>query len=220
LSPDPDLIELLRSRAQVEITTYTSTDANDLVNDDGMPASDAEEAELILFAAPSLAASTTAPQIHKIRLTSPEVETDGSGFVRKKPRSYYFADDVDRVKEEYQSVAVTAGMVHELSQIPWPGCVLPWKVRTISCAGLNEAVKSKKKTRKGKKTRIAIRKGIKAKESKNEEDERAKMVVDEQEREKRVRRNREKKLKKREREKAKKAAGANVVGDVPGDESD
>jgi hypothetical protein len=201
-----------------------------------MSASDAEEAELILFAAPSLAASTAAPQIHKIRLTSPEVETDGSGFVRKKPRSYYFADDVDRVKEEYQSVAVTAGMVHELSQIPWPGCVLPWKVRTITCAGLKrsvlighprkdftgmyEAVKSKKKTRKGKKTRIAIRKGIKAKESKKEEDERAKMVVDEQEREKKARRNREKKLKKREREKAKKAAGANVVGDVPGDESD
>ncbi|ORY15425.1 hypothetical protein BCR34DRAFT_642906 [Clohesyomyces aquaticus] len=214
-SPDPTLFELLRSRAHDEYI-FTPAELNGSEKD-GRTVSDADETELRLFAAPA----SSAPQSHKIRLTSPDAENGDPGFVVKRPRSYYFADRVDSEREkELQAAAVESEMVLQMANEPWPGCALPWKVWTISPAGIKKAVlvghpkslvtveeKPQKRRRKGKKTRIALRKKLQATQIKLAEKEKLTKEKEEAEREKRTRRNREKKVKKKAREKAKKLAG-------------
>jgi uncharacterized protein YbaP (TraB family) len=98
---------------------------------------------------------------------------------------------------------------------------LPWKVRKLSAAGMKKEVlvghpprlvaveeAISKRTRKGKKTRIALRKKMQATKDKREEQARLAKEKDEAEREKRTRRNREKKLKKKAKTQAKKVEGA------------
>jgi predicted ribosome quality control (RQC) complex YloA/Tae2 family protein len=139
----------------------------------------------------------------------------------KRPPSYYFADELDEKKEAMlQAVAIDGDTVKELAKLPWPGCALPWKVTKISPAGLQKAVlvghptevvavteEASKRRRKGKKTRIALRKKIEAAKAKQEEREKLAKAKEESEQAKRTRRNREKKLKKKAKEKAKKLAG-------------
>jgi hypothetical protein len=223
-SPDPDLEELLRSRIHGQFT-YTTTE--DAVQDAGP--SDEDEAELRLFAAPSNAP----PQMHKIRLSSPTADSGEPGFLVKKPRSYYFADEPTSDEEAaFQAAAIDGKGVLELSQLPWPGCALPWKVRNISPAGMRKEVlvghppmlatveeKIHKRTRKSKKTRIAIRKKLQVTKEKQSEQARLAQEKLEAEREKKTRRNREKKLKKKAKEQAKKAAeggSAPVAGEAEG----
>jgi hypothetical protein len=127
--------------------------------------------------------------------------------------------------------------VLELSRQPWPGCALPWKVRTISAAGMRKEVlvghpptlvtveeKVHKRTRKGKKMRIAIRKKLQASKEKEGEKERLAREKEEALREKKTRLNRERKikrLKKKAEERAKQSAdgdagaAGNVVDDSP-----
>jgi hypothetical protein len=140
----------------------------------------------------------------------------------KKPRTYYFADDPTSEEElMLEAAAIDGKTILELSNQPWPGCALPWKVQNISAAGLSKDVlvghppmlvtvneSAHKRARKGKKTRIALRK--KAQAIKNKREEQAKLAneKEEAEREKRTRRNREKKLKKKAKSQAKKLEGA------------
>jgi len=222
-SPDPELTQKLLSRVRDEFT-FTFTEPTDANNDNNSAAQDVveeeeEEAELVLFAAPTSAA----PQARKIRLESPGAGTGEPGFVVKRPRSYYFADELDSEKEEeYKASAIDAQTLLAMAREPWPGCRLPWKVTTISAKGLQKCVlvghplsqlmtveeKAKPRTRKGKKARIALRKKIKERAERKEREEREKREKEEAEREKRTRRNREKKVKKKMRDKAKKAEGA------------
>lgn len=210
-SPDPDLTELFRSRIQSEFTYTTVHDSFE--NAENNVGESDEEAELVLFAGPSQTGES-----HKIRLSSPDAGTGEPGLLVKRPRSYYFADEVTSEKEEeYKAVAVTGREVIGMSQIPWPGCAMPWKVRKLTPAGMIKAVlighpptlveleeQAKKKTRKGKKSRIALRKKMQAAENRQTEQARLAKEKEEAEREKRTRRNREKKVKKKAREKAKK----------------
>jgi hypothetical protein len=229
-SPDPDFTELLRSRAHNEFTftaAHINTDEN---NDNAAQDDEEDETELVLFAAPSSAA----PQANKIRLESPDAGTGEPGFMVKKPRSYYFADEVTSDKEtEYEASAISAETVLSLSRQAWPGCALPWKVRTITPTGLQKSIllphsgemftieeKVHKRSRKGKKSRIALRKKVRSREEKKVEEERKKAEAEETEREKRTRRNREKKVKKKAREKAKKAAVAGEQADTEENEMD
>ena len=140
----------------------------------------------------------------------------------KKPRSYYFADDpTEEDRLRLQAAAVDGETISDLSKLPWPGCALPWKVKKLSPAGMKREVlvhhPSKlvtveetvhKRARKGKKTRIALRKKMQANKDKHEEQARRAKEKDEAEREKRTRRNREKKLKKKAKSQAKKLEGA------------
>lgn len=190
--------------------------------------SDEEETELRLFAPPSNAPADAPPQTHKIRLSSPAADSGEPGFLVKKPRSYYFADEPTSDEEAaFQAAAVDGRSVLELSQLPWPGCALPWKVRTISPAGMSREVllghppmlvtvddRAQKRTRKSKKTRIATRKKLQATKEKLSEQARLAQEKEEAEREKRTRRNREKKLKKKAKDQAKKAGDGNqAVGE-------
>lgn len=221
-SPDPDLTELFRSRIQSE---FTFTTVDESLEDAGNNAEESEEeAELVLFAGLSQTVES-----HKIRLSSPDAGNGEPGLLVKKPRSYYFADDITSEKEEeYETVAVTGKEVIEMSQIPWSGCALPWKVHKITPAGMKKAVlighlptlvaleeHAKRRTRKGKKSRIALRKKMQAAENKQTEQARLAKEKEEAEREKRTRRNREKKVKKKAREKAKKEAAGGPEEPTP-----
>lgn len=221
-SPDPALTELLRSRSHVQ---YDFTDAVISAQDfqENLEHSD-DEAELILFAG----TPNTHHSSHKIRLSSPDASTGEPDLLVKKPRTYYFTDEPSIEKqEELRASAVTAEAVLEMSRIPWPGCALPWKVQTLTAAGMKKTVlvghppslftiedRVQKRTRKNKKTRIALRKKRQAAKGKEEERARLAQEKEEAEREKRTRRNREKKVKKKAREKAKKQ-GETENGEVP-----
>lgn len=138
----------------------------------------------------------------------------------KRPQSYYFADEPTSDEEvALQAAAIDGKTILELSREPWPGCALPWKVRRISATGVKKEVlvghpsilatveeRVHKRTRKNKKTRIAIRKKLHASKTKQQEKAKLAQEKEEAEREKRTRRNREKKVKKKAREKAKKAS--------------
>ncbi|EOA88446.1 hypothetical protein ACJQWK_02159 [Exserohilum turcicum] len=214
-SPDPDLEELLRSKALTEFA-YTTTAADDVAAGDAAAHSDEEETELRLFAAPSNAPSQT----HKIRLSSPAADGGEPAILVKKPQSYYFADEPTSEEEAaFQAAAIDGKGVLELAKLPWPGCALPWKVRTISPAGMKREVlvghppmlatveeKAHKRTRRSKKSRIAVRQKLQAAKEKESEQARLAQEKEEAEREKKTRRNREKKLKKKAKEQAKKAA--------------
>lgn len=220
-SPDPTLEQLFQSRISsqytFEIAETDGIDANhvDHSDDDGI--------ELRLFAGPSNAA----PQTQKIRLESPGLDSGNPGFKVKKPRSYYFADAPTQEEQAALTAAAVDGKaVLQLAQQPWPGCTLPWKVRIISATGLKKQVliahprqlltveeKIHKRTRKSKKTRIALRKRAQASKTKQEEKAKVALEKEEAEREKRTRRNREKKLKK----KAKKAS--NDASQAPASET-
>ena len=223
-SPDPDLEELLRSKISTQFDFTTTTE--EIAPEDGH--SDEDETELRLFAAPSNAPADAPPQTYKIRLSSPTADSGEPGFLVKKPRSYYFADKPTSEEEAaFQAAAVDGKSVLELSQLPWPGCALPWKVRRISPAGMSREVlvghppmlatvddRVQKRTRKSKKTRIATRKKLQATKEKQSEQARLAQEKEEAEREKKTRRNREKKLKKKAKDQAKKAVdGSEVVGE-------
>lgn len=213
-SPGPDVTEQLRSRALAEFT-FTTLDDPHLDDLNGARLDEVEdEAELVLFGGPS----AKAPKSAKIRLQSPDAATGDGGFVVKRPKSYYFAnEESDQRDSEFRESAIDGDTVRRLGNLPWPGCAMPWKVTTISATGIKKCVllghpkipvtleeARRKRTRKGKKTRIAIREKIWAREGKKAEEERLKREKEEAEREKRTRRNREKKVKKKAREKAKK----------------
>jgi hypothetical protein len=190
----------LRSKIHTE---FEFTTAENNVEDAAH--SDEDETELRLFAAPLNAA----PQSHKIRLSSPGADSGDPGFLLKKPRSYYFADGPTSEEEgAFRAAAIDGRSVLDLSRQPWPGCALPWKVRTISAAGMKKEVlvghppmlvtveeKTHKRTRKGKKTRIAIRKKLQAFKEKEGEKERLAREKEEALREKKTRLNRERKIK-------------------------
>jgi hypothetical protein len=215
-TPDPELEELLRTRLRDQFI-FTTTETDEIELQDAA-ASDEEETELRLFAS----TSGNAPTSHKIRLTSPGAGSGEPGFIVKKPRAYYFAEDPTAEGQlQLQAAAIDGRTILDLSNLPWPGCALPWKVKKISPAGMQKEVlvghppilvaveeTVHKRTRKGKKTRIAIRKKKVAIQGKREEQARLAKEKEEAEREKKTRRNREKKLKKKAKSQAKKLEGA------------
>ncbi|KAH7073527.1 hypothetical protein BKA63DRAFT_575783 [Paraphoma chrysanthemicola] len=212
-TPDPAFEILLRARVAGEFI-FTDTD----VAGDHQGKSDEDETELRLFAA----SATDAPTTHTIRLSSPGAGDGEQGFVKKKPRSYYFADEPTSEEEtRLEAAAIDGKTILELAAQPWPGCALPWKVQRISAAGIRKEVLvghppglvtvedvAQKRKRKGKKTRIAIRKKMQATKDKREEQERLAKEKEEAGREKRTRRNREKKLKKKAKAQSMKSDGA------------
>ncbi|KAJ4287691.1 hypothetical protein N0V90_012394 [Kalmusia sp. IMI 367209] len=214
-SPGPDLTEFLRSRIHTEFTFTTQDTEAEEPREDAAGSND--EAEIVLFAGPK---NTT--QSQRVRLSSPGAGTGEPGLLVKKPRSYYFADEVtSKQREEYKAAAVSGRDVLDMSKVPWPGCALPWKVRTITPAGLKKMVlvghppalveledQVQKRRRKGKKSRVAVRKKLQAAKDKQAELARLAQEKEETEREKRTRRNREKKVKRKARDKAKKEGAA------------
>jgi hypothetical protein len=155
--------------------------------------------ELQLFSGPS-----TTSQMRKIRLSSPDAAAAEPGILVKKPRSYYFADDVTSERmDELHAAAVTGEAVLQMGKVPWPACAVPWKVTTVTATGMKKVLllghnpftlvtveeQERKRRRKGKKSRIALRKKVNAAHEKAAEKKKLATEKEEAEREKRTRRN-------------------------------
>ncbi|KAK7539939.1 uncharacterized protein J3D65DRAFT_550110 [Phyllosticta citribraziliensis] len=237
-SPDPDLTNLFRAKLQSRIELVEAQPQGVIQPAQGAhdAGSEDEELEFRLFAAPARGGDGPAPQ--KIRLKSPDLENAEGGFVNpKRPDSYYFAGvPSDELQRQHESVAVTGDQVTRWAQQKWPGCALPWKVTSISLdkkaretLGLSDNVSTSpvtaKRTRKGKKARIAVRTKLKENAEAKEAQAKAQAEKELAERAKRAKRNRDKKLKKRQRDKAKKAAAGDqgegqANGEVSGSDGD
>lgn len=226
-SPDPALAQaFLKSLGEKFVEKATSVSASAPVTEDKREQS--EEVEFRLFATTS---TNNRKAITKIRVQSPSLEDKPAGLVNpERSREFYFHDSLSPEAEgRLKLVAVCGEDVLARSRTKWPGCALPWRVTTILSTGKpvhnisSQTVKqtdvARRKRRKGKKTRIAVRKkAAEESERKGKENEGA-AEKELAERAKRAKRNREKKLKKREREKAKRAA-AGAAGEAVADSSD
>jgi hypothetical protein len=221
-SPDPALGQaFLKSLRKRFAETVTSISVPSHVIDDEILS---EEVEFRLFATTS---SKDEKTITKIRVQSPSLDDGPAGLVNpERPREYYFRDSLSPEAEgRLKLVAVSGEDVLARSHTKWPGCSLPWRVTTILATGKQipnislQTDVARKKTRKGKKTRIAIRKKAVEERERKENEQKNTMTKELEERVKRAKRNREKKLKKKERDKAKKAA-ARAAGEEVAEGSD
>lgn len=210
------LTHLLRSRIHQEYSYDTAPLQLDEVNNNGADNED-EELEFHLFTPSANSKSQAQPKTHKIRLNSPFTGDGPGGFVvPQRPGSYYFTGELDvSAKKELDAVVVEGDDVLKRAQWKWPGCTLPWRVTTISATGLkndiltshtNAALEpgTRKRSRAGKKHRIALRKKAQLEKQKKEQAQKIMQMKEEADKEKRTRRNREKKIKKKAKEKAKK----------------
>lgn len=178
---------------------------------------DGEELEFRLFAVPVTATSQNQVPTQKVRLHSPSVGDQTAGFIHpSRNSSYYFTRDVGEARQvELDAAAVEGEEILRRARTSWPGCALPWRVTKIAPAGLRLGVSISnidstlalriRRTRPGKKHRVAMRKQAQKSKEKKEQAERSLQEKIDAEKEKRTRRNREKKVKKKAREKAKKA---------------
>jgi len=187
--------------------------SKDVVNQENEPLEEKEEEELEfrLFAS----GSTTT----KIRVKSPDLSDRLPGFVvASRPQTYYFATSPTSDEDAaYRSSALSGQQILELSRLPWPGCSLPWRVKTVAPQGkvikqtiLGHGTKTvaselkSRRTKPGKKARIA-----KWKKSAAREKEALKLQEKEKAlREKKTKKNRSQKVKRREKKRNEKAAAA------------
>ena len=154
----------------------------------------------------------------KVRFQSPERVPRDSGFLfPSRPHEYYFsAEATDQRLQQYRAAAVTGDDIRRGLDHHWKGCELPWRVTIIKLPA--QAIPKQepptstpgsqvgRRCRKGKKTRIAIRKRLAADKLKILERERRQAEKESMEKDKRIARNREKKAKRRQKQRDAKAA--------------
>ena len=171
-----------------------------------------DSAEFRLFA--NLGPSASESQ--RVVLRSPTPDAGNPGFVvTRRPDTYYFMGEATEEQvQQYQQASVSGYDILASLATRWKGCEVPWRVTVIkrpspaksSKMETSETRNSEKRARKGKKTRIAIRKrivkanAIQAEKAVSQEQKEA------NEREKRNRRNREKKIKRRQKQRDTKAS--------------
>ncbi|KAF2206988.1 hypothetical protein CERZMDRAFT_102834 [Cercospora zeae-maydis SCOH1-5] len=205
----------------------TLPDAHDQERENG--AEDGLEFQLF---APSAGNPENTSGIAKIRLDSPDLANAEPGLINPhRDPSYYFTSTPSPVEQQNFQVAAMSGQdIIAQSRNPWLGMAYPWKVLHLpqtrkqqNVLAPSDALFAKlvgsqgvqKRTRPGKKARMAVRTKLAAAKAKQEEKQKAAEIKEAEEREKRTRRNREKKVKKKNREKAKKAGvnGTTVEAD-------
>ncbi|KAL0944063.1 nucleolar protein [Colletotrichum truncatum] len=180
-----------------------------------------EEFEFRLF--------STAP-VTKIALVDEDelaLEKEGA-MARKKPLSYYIAEEATpAAKEGFAFAAVTGEDVLERAKQRWWGMETPWRVTEIKTTpkkgtetkdGENE--ETARRRRPGKKKRIALRMKEREKKKKAEEAVKAKTNKEEHLKEKKKRLNRLKKLRRRAKDKEAKQGGADADDDDSGSGSE
>lgn len=224
-SPDTDLEQVFLQRlneenceALIPAPLLNNGDSAVEMHDDAhTTAEEEQEFEFRLFAT-----SAANNPVSRIRVGSPDPTDRPPGLVvPHRPNSYYFANEPNaNAKARLASVAVSGSEVRLRSRIPWPGCFLPWRVVNITTSGkvlasLNKHVAyessegiSQRRSRKGKKARIATRKRVAAEKERLRDEAMRKEDKEIQEKIKRAKRNREKKVKQRERNRRKKAQAA------------
>ena len=144
----------------------------------------------------------------RITLRSPTPQAAGNGLV-SRPQAYYFSGEAtEHQLHQYRYAAITGDEIREELNRRWKGCELPWRVSVIRVPAIpRTSAKSttkivpdgRKRCRKGKKTRIAIRKRVAKVQVLKVEKVREAEEKDQAEKEKRNARNREKKIKRRQK---------------------
>lgn len=219
-SPDQDAHKLFLEHFPVKYKFKTVVDDTKAKSpEDTQDAAEGEVYEFRLFASRK---DSSKPAVSRIRLDSP-VNTAVPGLLRQRPRSYYFKDKPTRKeKKQLKSAAMIGEQVIARSR-PWiPELKMegkPWKVhdRWIDFKvgiWLDKLVTEfpKKKTRPGKKSRMAMRKREQKNAAQAKQDQETSANAALAERMKKSKKNRDKKLRQREKEKAKKAAARAEAG--------
>ncbi|KAI5367967.1 hypothetical protein Slin15195_G031010 [Septoria linicola] len=200
------------------------------------PEDDENEFVFQLFA-PAAGKTAESNGVAKIRLESPDLTDAEPGLLNPDRDSrYYFTGSPS--SEELQTFALAAVDGQDVltrSKSAWPGMAYSWKVLHVPTtkkqrrllepsnamfAKLMGKESVPKRTRPGKKARLAVRVKLAAAKTKQEEKQKAAEAKEVEEREKRTRRNREKKVKKKNREKAKKAEAGGADDDAAEDKKD
>ncbi|KAM3423248.1 hypothetical protein BST61_g693 [Cercospora zeina] len=220
----PDLLAIKSLQEFDFVHHETLPDAHDQEQENG--AEDGLEFQLF---APAAGKTENTSGIAKIRLDSPDLANAEPSLVNpnRDPRYYFTSTPSPEEQQNFEAAAMSGQDIIAQSRNSWPGMAYPWKVLHLSktkkqqkvlapsdalFAKLVESQGVQKRTRPGKKARVAVRMRLAAAKAKQEEKQKAAEVKEAEEREKRTRRNREKKVKKKNREKAKKA-GANGTTD-------
>ena len=157
-----------------------------------------------------LFASTKEHPSTRIVLRSPTPQRGETGFViAQRPHGRYFTGKTTQAKsEQYRQAAISGEEVIAGLKTKYTGLALPWKVTVInssdpSLSTIPPPVKTSragnKRTRKGKKTRLAIRKRYEKAQTQNMRDTSAKLEKEQVEKDKRNRKNRERKIKRRQK---------------------
>jgi uncharacterized protein DUF2011 len=222
-SDDESLENVVREKlgdVELEFIDAPPTEAN--INDE-VNHSQSQDLEFRLFAGPSESNAT------RIKITSPEFDNRPPGFVvPNRPDSYYFRGELsNKDVAAFDACAVSGADVLTRSNTPWPGCFLPWRVIRIKQSAketsmsnvqveVNEPINKPKRSRLGKKARIAKRKIIVLKREQIAKKETALKEKEAHLREKRSKKNRSQKLKRREKKRATKAAMAIPTTDSVG----
>ncbi|KAL9113897.1 MAG: hypothetical protein Q9227_002031 [Pyrenula ochraceoflavens] len=202
----------------VHIPIAETVDANaaSTVEDDA----EATSLEFRLFSGRAKHASSTPVKeqtsVARINIRSPTPTAGGGGgFVNPhRPRSYYFTPSIDgcEKRQEYQVAAIDGrDLCLRAKSTNWPGMHLPFRlIKLPPSSSVAPALKlgdsstsahvQRRRSRPGKKRRIAMRKRATVQSAKIEE-----------ERMKKTQKNSRKKAKKRERDKARKRAAADPV---------
>jgi hypothetical protein len=175
----------------------------------------AEDVEFRLFARRTTDGNADTSHVGmRIRIKSPLRDSEELGLARSRPRSHYFKDSPSpEARAQLQAVAVTGEQVLARAKQACPIMQYPWQapITEQSCQKVEQWLKGvmipdRKRTRKGKKARIATRK----KHAKALEQARmAKIAAEDKELAecmKKAKKNRDKKLRQREKKKAKRAA--------------
>ncbi|KAG8532822.1 uncharacterized protein KY384_002700 [Bacidia gigantensis] len=153
----------------------------------------------------------------KIALRSPTpVRGDGGFVVARRPKSYYFIQQASEDQEsQYRDATISGEGILAGLAIKWKGSELPWRVSHVTSSirpalrstnGGDPAGDRTKRTRKGKKSRIAARTRIAEISKRKMAEQRQKIEEEEAEKLKRMNKNREKKLKRRQKKRDTKAA--------------
>ncbi|KAK0728127.1 hypothetical protein B0T26DRAFT_672712 [Lasiosphaeria miniovina] len=189
---------------------------------------DEDEFEFRLFST-----SGAAP---KVVLEDDSGARNGRPAIAQRPVSFYIRGELTPEEHERLRFSAVSGkdVLAGAQQRAW-GLEVPWRVTKITIgtaqkrpktgsqpSGLSELAgeHSKKKTRPGKKMRIAARIKERAQKEAAAALEKKKMTKEEHLKEKKKRLNREKKLKRRQKEKEKKQAGKGEAGEQSESEGD
>ena len=175
---------------------------------------------LTINAAPTTDAASAKPES-----SLPAVLTrSNAAALLPRAQSYYLAPPTSsKAYSRFVDAALSASDIYRLSKIPWPGSACPWRVMSASHSPPSKALHSqvadvgsdqgiRRRTRKGKKTRLKIRRKHERVRTAQAAKERAERDKAEHEREKRAKMNRSKQLKKREKARLAKAAEGQATG--------
>ena len=178
--------------------------------------------DFCLFAKPANVGAQNSHGPRKIAIRSPSPVNKEPGFRNpRRPDNFYFSE-IPNTEEAAQLkfAAVSTEQVLKNLESKWKGLEMPWRVIHVTLNGKKLEKESNvldqgndgKRKRKGKKSRIVIRKRVQAKAVEKAAANQRLAEKESADKEKRTRKNRERKVKRKQKEKLQKSQGASDDG--------